>query len=112
MVAGIIVTAVADELTIIHPDAAGTAATTAVALGGPALYLVGHALFKRAVSGRVLRSRAVAFAALAALIPLGLTASALATGAAATLIVVAVAAWDTRANRLLTASMSASAADA
>jgi low temperature requirement protein LtrA len=46
MVAGILVTAVADELAIAHPDGPGTGAFAAVALGGPALYLAGHALFK------------------------------------------------------------------
>lgn len=101
MVAGIIVAAVADELTIAHPDAAGTVSTTAVILGGPALYLAGHALFKRALSGRLSRSHVVAVAALAALIPVGLLAPLLATGIAATAVVVAVAAWDTRAVRSL-----------
>ena len=104
MVAGIIVSAVADELTIAHPGDPGTAAITAVALGGPALYLAGHALFKYALWGRLLRSHTLAIPALASLIPVGLAAPALATAAAATLIVVAVAAWDTRANRLLTRS--------
>ena len=50
MVAGIIVTAVADELTIAHPGGHTSAATAAVILGGPALFLAGHALFKWAVS--------------------------------------------------------------
>jgi low temperature requirement protein LtrA len=101
MVAGIIVAAVADELTIAHPDASGSVSTTAVILGGPALYLTGHALFKRALSGRLPRSHVVAVVALAALIPVGLIAPVLATGIAATAVVVAVAAWDTRAVRLI-----------
>jgi low temperature requirement protein LtrA len=101
MVAGIIVAAVADELTIAHPDASGTVSVTAVILGGPALYLAGHALFKRALSGRLSRSHVVAVAALAALIPVGLLAPVLATGIAATAVVVAVAGWDTRAVRSL-----------
>jgi low temperature requirement protein LtrA len=110
MVAGIVVAAVADELTIAHPGDAGTAMTTAVTLGGPALYLAGHALFKHAVSGRLIPSHPVAIVALAALVPVGLAAPALVTAAAATLVVVAVAAWDTRANRRLARSAGASAA--
>jgi low temperature requirement protein LtrA len=104
MVAGIIVTAVADELTIAHPGAHGTGAIAAVALGGPALYLLGNALYKRVMSGRWLASRAVAIAALAALVPVALVVPALVTSLTATLIVVAVAVWETRAARSLTLS--------
>jgi len=102
MVGGIIVTAVADELTIAHPGAHGTGAIAAVALGGPALYLLGNALYKRVMSGRWLASRAVAIAALAALVPVALVVPALVTSLAATLVVVAVAVWETRAGRSLT----------
>lgn len=102
MVAGIIVTAVADELTIAHPGAQGTGATAAVALGGPALYLLGNALYKRIMSGAWLASRAVAIGTLAALVPLALAAPVLVTSLTATLVVVAVAVWETRAHRRFT----------
>src|SRR6185312_4466271 len=46
MVAGIIVAAVADELTLEHPGGATHAATAAVILGGPSLYIGGNLLFK------------------------------------------------------------------
>jgi low temperature requirement protein LtrA len=46
MVAGIIVTAVGDELAIAHPSGHADDAAIAVILGGPALFLLGHALFK------------------------------------------------------------------
>jgi low temperature requirement protein LtrA len=49
MVAGIIAAAGADELTIAHPTDEATVATTALILGGPALYLVGNAMFKWAL---------------------------------------------------------------
>jgi low temperature requirement protein LtrA len=101
MVAGVIVTAVAQELAIGRPTDPGTAAIAAVALGGPTLYLTGHLLFKRAVSGRLLRSHLIAIAVLAALVPLGFLGPVLATSVAATVVVVAVAAWDTRAYRRL-----------
>lgn len=105
MVAGIIVTAVADELTIAHPGAHGTGAIAAVALGGPALYLLGNALYKRVMSGRWLASRAVAIVALAALVPVALVVPALVTSLAATLVVVAVAVWETLALRILAPPM-------
>jgi low temperature requirement protein LtrA len=96
MVAGIIVAAVGDELTIAHPDAPATAATTAVILGGPALYLAGNALFKWAVWGRLAWSRLVAIGALALLAPAADVLPALALAGAAALIVVVLAVWDTR----------------
>jgi len=105
MVAGIIVTAVADELTIAHPGAHGTGAIAGVALGGPVLYLLGNALYKRVMSGRWLASRAVAIAVLAALAPVALVVPALVTSLAATLVVVSVAVWETRAVRSLTPPM-------
>jgi low temperature requirement protein LtrA len=96
MVAGIIVTAVADELTIARPDAHSDPATTAVILGDGALFLAGHALFKWALSGRLYASRLVAIVALGALVPVGMVASPLPLAAAATLVLVIVACWDTR----------------
>jgi low temperature requirement protein LtrA len=45
IVAGIIVSAVGDEIVLVHPDHADTAAIAAVA-GGPALFLLGCTLFK------------------------------------------------------------------
>lgn len=97
MVAGIIAAAGADELTIAHPTDEPTVATTALTLGGPALYLVGNALFKWALWDRLPRSRLVAICALAALVPLAVVSSALVLLVAATLVLVAVALWDMRA---------------
>ncbi len=96
MVAGIIIAAAADELTIAHPLERVTPAMTAVILGGPALYLVGNALFTWALSGLVPWSRLVAIAALLALMPLAAGASALTLLIAATLVLVAVVGWDLR----------------
>jgi low temperature requirement protein LtrA len=95
MVAGIIVTAVADELTIAHPDGPASTATTAVILGGAALFVAGHALFKQALSGRVPVSHPVALVALGALVPVGMGVSPLLLAVIATLVLVAVACWDT-----------------
>jgi low temperature requirement protein LtrA len=96
MVAGIIVTAVADELTIAHPGGHADAAAIATVLGGPALFLAGHALFKLAVFGVPSVSRLVAIVVLALLAPVGVVVSPLALATAATVVVAAVAASDSR----------------
>jgi low temperature requirement protein LtrA len=95
MIAGVIVSAVADERTIAHPGGPSDPATVATVLGGPALFLVGHTLFKRAVFNRVPPARPIAIATLAALVPVGPMLPPLALSAAATLVVAAVGGWDT-----------------
>jgi low temperature requirement protein LtrA len=92
MVAGVIVVAVADELMIRHPAGHADAAIIATALGGPALFLAGHALYDWAVFGTVSVVRLGAIALLLALAPVALALSPLAIGSLATLVVVAVAA--------------------
>jgi low temperature requirement protein LtrA len=94
MVAGIIVAAVGDELIIAHPGGHTSAATVATVLGGPALFLAGHALFKRLVFGRLSPPRLIGIAALAALVPVSLVVPPLALAAAAVLVVAAVALSD------------------
>jgi low temperature requirement protein LtrA len=95
MVAGIIVTAVADEITVANPGGAIQAGTAAAILGGPALFLAGHALFKWSLSGRIYPSRLVGIAALGVLTPVALAATPLLLAFLATLVPVGVAAWDT-----------------
>jgi low temperature requirement protein LtrA len=51
MVAGIIVVASSDELTVAHPLDPGTPVSIMLVLGGTALFLVGQACFKLALSG-------------------------------------------------------------
>jgi low temperature requirement protein LtrA len=99
MVAGIIAVAAADELTVAHPGEHGTLASIALSLGGTALFLAGHALFKWAVFGVLSWPRVVAIAALIALIPVGFKIPALAlTGVAGLIVVGLVAVWDTLAS--------------
>jgi low temperature requirement protein LtrA len=95
MVAGIIVAAVADELIITHPVDAADAATVATALGGPALFLAGHALFKWAIFGVVSVTRLVAIGALVVLVPVAFALTPLAIGAAAAIVILGVAVVDT-----------------
>ncbi|MDR8411330.1 low temperature requirement protein A [Nonomuraea sp. 3-1Str] len=66
MVAGIIVAAVGDELVIAHPLDGVSAGTALTVLGGPALFLAGHALFQKAVFGRVPANRVAGIGVLAA----------------------------------------------
>ena len=94
MIAGIIAIAAADELTVAHPGEPGTLATITLTLGGTALFVAGHALFKWAVFGVLPWSHAVAVAALMALIPVGFAMPTLALSGAAALIVVGLAVWD------------------
>jgi len=51
MVAGIIVSAVGDELVIAHPTEVLPAPEIAVVVAGPGLYLLAHALFRRRMTG-------------------------------------------------------------
>ena len=94
MVAGIIVIAAADQVVLSRPDAVGVASTAWLILGGTALFIAGHAAFKIAVWRVVPWSR---LAAVAVLGLLGLAApqlSALALGACAAAVVIAVAVLD------------------
>ena len=94
MVAGIIVTAVADEKVIAHPFGHSSAAVVATTLAGPGLFLLGHLLFKRAVFGVLSWPRLVALALLAVLVPVGLVASPLVLDGLAVLVVIGVGVSD------------------
>ncbi len=95
MVAGIIVSAVADELVLAHPTGHTGPATTLAVLGGPALYLAGNLLFKWATAGRLPLSHLAALLLLVLLVPLPMTGAAPGVcAAAATLVLVMVAIWE------------------
>jgi low temperature requirement protein LtrA len=53
LVAGIVASAVGDELVIAHPRDELPTEELAVVVGGPALYLLGHALFRLRLAGSV-----------------------------------------------------------
>ncbi|MFI5101135.1 MAG: low temperature requirement protein A, partial [Actinomycetes bacterium] len=67
MVGGIIVTAAADERVLAHPTGPVDAATAWMLLGGTALFVAGHAVFKATVWGIVPWTRIAAVGLLAAL---------------------------------------------
>ncbi|MBU8977596.1 low temperature requirement protein A [Lysobacter sp. MMG2] len=105
IIAGVIVCAVADELSLAHPDhfeGDGRAAIAAM-IGGPMLYLLGVALFKWVCNDRrgPPLSHCVGIVLLAALAPAALAhlLSPLALGMATTLILMIVATWETIALR-------------
>jgi low temperature requirement protein LtrA len=89
---------------IAHPGGHASVATTTTVLLGPALFLAGHALFKRVVFGRLSVPRLLAIVALAGLWPVGPAVSPLLLALVATLVVAAVAVSDTRTARAPTPS--------
>jgi low temperature requirement protein LtrA len=94
MVAGIIVVAAGDQIVLSQPGVVGDAAVSVMLLGGTALFLLGHALFKAVIWGRLSWARiggAVVLAALGALAP---HVSALLLSMCAAAVVLAVAAAD------------------
>lgn len=108
IVAGVIVSAVADELVLVHPDHASDAGILVI-VGGPWLFLLGNALFKWVMSDRPLPplSHLAGLVLLMLALPLALNHwfSALVLGALTTAIVVLVALWESLALRQASASI-------
>jgi low temperature requirement protein LtrA len=96
MVAGIIVTAVGDELVIEHPFGHISPHIVATVLGGPMLFLVGHLLFKQAVFGVWSISRLAAIATLGIIALIGRDWVPLVISIAALLVIAAVSWQDIR----------------
>jgi low temperature requirement protein LtrA len=94
MVAGIIVTAAADEKVLADPGQPASAAAAWMILGGPALFLAGHAAFKLVVWRAVSWPRLAGIAGLALLALAAGAIPALALAACASVLVIAVAASD------------------
>lgn len=99
MIAGIIVTAVSDEMILAHPTGHVTDIALAVTLAGPALFLIGAGLFCWLVFAEPPISPAIGLAMLGGLwlaapymAPVGLSI-------ASTAIIVFVAAWETLAQK-------------
>jgi low temperature requirement protein LtrA len=67
LVAGIVFTAVADELVLAHPTGAAEPLTVALCYGAPVLYLVGNLVFKRSVGAPWLVSHLIGIASLVVL---------------------------------------------
>ena len=95
VVAGIIVSAVGDELSLTHPQGYLTNSMAAVLIGGPLLFLVGAQAFKLAAFGTWSPSRLTGIAALMVLAFAVPWATPLMLAAAGTAVLVAVATWET-----------------
>ncbi len=93
MVARIIVAASAGQEVLAHPAAVGRAGTRWMMVGGAALFLAGHVLFKRVIWGVISWPRIVAIAVLLLLL-LAPHVSALALSIVVVLVLVAVAVSD------------------
>lgn len=87
MVAGIIVTAAADERVLARPEATAEASTAWLVLGGTALFLAGHAAFKATVWRTMPWTRLAAIVVLGVLGVLATSMSAVALGAATAAVV-------------------------
>jgi low temperature requirement protein LtrA len=94
IVAGIIVGAMADELVLAHPEGHVDGKTAIALLGGPALYLLGNALFKWSTAGRIPLSHLVGLVLLALLIPALEVLSPLLLSAAVAMVLIVVAVWE------------------
>jgi low temperature requirement protein LtrA len=94
MVAGIIVVAAGDQLVLDHPGAVGSAPVSAMVLGGTALFLIGHALFKAVLWHTVSRARIAGVVALGLLGAVAPHVTALVLSICTALVVLAVAAAD------------------
>ena len=94
MVAGIVVSAAADQKVLSDPAATASTASAWMILGGPALFLAGHAAFKLVVWRYVSWPRVAGIAALALLGLAAKTIPELALAACAAGVVAAVAATD------------------
>jgi len=94
LVAGIIVAAVGDDLALHHPNGHNDTGTTAVLIGGPALYLIGNLLFKRLSAPNLPLSHLVGLGLLAMLIPAVPVTTPLLLSSATTAVLIVVAAWE------------------
>ena len=94
IVAGVILTAVSDELILAHPLGHMAPLAVLAILGGPAVFLAGNLFFKRAVFGRFARSHMAGLVALAGAALASPVAQPLSLAAFATLVLIVVGAWE------------------
>jgi low temperature requirement protein LtrA len=94
IVAGIVVSAVGDELLLAHPIGHSGAKEMLSLIGGPLLYLAGVTLFKRSIRGHMQLSHLIGIGLFVILIPFAHELSPLALSATTTVIMLIVAAWE------------------
>lgn len=106
IVLGIILTAVGDELVIAHPTDALTAWGTAMVVGGPALYLIGHNVFRWRMARSLSTIRLIATGAVLACGLVAFIAAALVVAAAVVLVLLVLVVVETRSMSRLRATPS------
>jgi low temperature requirement protein LtrA len=94
IVAGIILSAVADELVLKHPSGHSDVRTVISAIGGPLLFLIGTILFKHSIRGFLQLSHGAGIIALAVLAGFARDLSPLWLSIVTTAIMVVVAVWE------------------
>jgi low temperature requirement protein LtrA len=94
IVAGIILSAVADELVLKHPTGVSDLKTAVSAIGGPLLFLVGTILFKHNIRGFLQLSHGAGIVALTVLALFARELSPLMLSALTTALLVVVAVWE------------------
>jgi low temperature requirement protein LtrA len=95
IVAGIILSAVADELVLTHPADHSDLKTVLSAIGGPLLFLLGTILFKHAIRGWLQLSHGVGIVALGGLAWFAGELSPLMLSILTTVLMIIVAVWET-----------------
>ncbi len=94
LVAGIIATAVGNDLVLAHPHDVVKTGYAITLAGGPAIYLLGGAIYKKIVYGVIPVSHIAGATALLGVIPLSAAFSLLVMGWLTTIIVLAVCFWE------------------
>jgi low temperature requirement protein LtrA len=94
IVAGIILSAVADELVLNHPTGIADLKTAISAIGGPLLFLVGTILFKQNIRGFLQLSHGVGIVGLTVLALFARELSPLMLSVATTVLLIVVAVWE------------------
>ncbi len=95
LIAGVIVAAVADELVIHHPAHHVDLPTALVLIGGPLIYLIGNALYKRIVYGWIPPSHIAGAVLLVLLFPAAFMTDRLMVGGLTSAVLIVVAVWQT-----------------
>lgn len=95
LAAGVVLTAVGDEMLLAHPLGHPDIRAGIALAGGPLLFLLGNALFKQAVFGLTMLSHIAGCVALAALIAAGAVLPPLPLAGMALAVLMVVAGWET-----------------
>ncbi len=93
--AGIILSAVADELVLTHPADHSDLKTVVSSIGGPLVFLIGTILFKHTIRGWLQLSHGVGILALCGLAWFASDMSPLLLSLSTTAIMIVVAVWET-----------------